>query len=294
MTNTTSEHGRDSPQLCLLGPETLAQQASTTQLRLLTWNVQHSAPARARRQAAWLASQPEADVLVLTEVKDTPGGRTLVQALGEHGYHTIVPSGAGGDYLTVVAAREHALEPLPVALEVLPHRLVSARVTTGSRPASVTGLYVPSRGPKERRNADKHAFQQAVSAYLARLATISDNGLVVVAGDLNVVEPGHQPHYAVFGDWEYRFYSDFTKRGGLIDAFRALHPSRAEHSWFGRGGNGYRFDHIFVTRQHRPWLRGCRYLHEPRIDGLSDHAAMAVTLDLDADLDPGLRDSSTD
>ncbi|HZD73585.1 MAG TPA: endonuclease/exonuclease/phosphatase family protein [Actinomycetota bacterium] len=289
----TDRDGRGrGEQLAILTPGTPPQprDAETADLRLVTWNVQHAAPTRARRQAAWLAGQPEADVVVLTEVKDAPGGDALLQALGEHGYHAVVPTQAGGDYMSVVAARAHALEAVPDAVEFLPHRLVTVHVRVGARTVGVTGLYVPSRGPRERRNLDKRAFQQAVSAYLPRLAAPLDGGLAVVAGDLNVVEPDHRPRYGVFGDWEYRFYADFADLGGLVDAFRELHPGRVEHSWFGRGGNGYRFDHVFVTRRHRRQLRTCRYLHEPRRVGLSDHAAMAVTLalDLDADLDePG-------
>ncbi len=59
-----------------------------------------------------------------------------------------------------------------------------------------------------------------------------------------------------------------------------LHPQAVDHSWFGRSGNGYRFDHVFVSRQHRGLPRTCRYLHQPRLEGLSDHAAMTVTLTL--------------
>lgn len=234
MTGMTGDHDR-SEQLALLRPGPPAQEAATTQLRLVTWNVQHAAPTRARRQAAWLASRPEADVVVLTEVKDTPGGHALVQALGEHGYRVIVPAQADGDYLTVVAARAHSLEALPGSLDFLPHRLVTARVTVDAHPVGVVGLYVPSCGPKQRRNLDKRAFQEAVRACLPRLSEALGGGLWVVAGDLNVVEPDHQPRYGVFGDWEYRFYTDVADRGGLIDAFRALHPGRVEHSWFGRG-----------------------------------------------------------
>jgi hypothetical protein len=45
---------------------------------------------------------------------------------------------------------------------------------------------------------------------------------VFVAGDLNVVEPGHIPHHSVFGDREHDFYRSFVG-AGLIDAYRALH-----------------------------------------------------------------------
>jgi exodeoxyribonuclease-3 len=275
--------------------------ASAVELRLVTWNVQHAAPARARRQAAWLAGQPDADVAVLTEVKDAPGGHTLLQALSEYGYRIIVPTQpqpqADGSYMAVLATRACGASGAALAAEalreraaVLPQRLVAARVMLGGHVVGVVGLYVPSRGPRQRRNLDKRAFQQAVSAYLARLSAVFGNngGPVVVAGDLNVVEPDHQPRYRVFGDWEYRFYSDFAEQSGLVDAFRALHPGRVEHSWFGRGGNGYRFDHIFVSHAHGRQLQSCRYLHEPRLAGLSDHAAMAVTIALDPapDADP--------
>lgn len=257
----------------LLRDEPLAE------FRLFTWNVQHAAPTRARRQAAWLAGQADADVLVLTEVRDSQGGQALVQALGEHGYQVIVPDSSGGEYLVVMAARSDGLEALPVRLGHLPTRFAATRVTLGAHTVGVAGLYVPSRGPRDRRNEDKRAFQEAVSAQLPRLTTDLGCGPIVVAGDLNVVEPCHQPRYAVFGEWEYRFYGDFAAHG-LVDAFRALHPTTVEHSWYGRGGNGYRFDHVFITRQHRGLLRTCRYVHQPRLEGLSDHAAMSVTLTL--------------
>jgi hypothetical protein len=53
---------------------------------------------------------------------------------------------------------------------------------------------------------------------------------MVIAGDLNVVEPDHVPFHRVFGQWEYDFYQSFAK-SGLTDAFRHLNPRRVEHSW---------------------------------------------------------------
>src|ERR1017187_8581001 len=58
---------------------------------------------------------------------------------------------------------------------------------------------------------------------------------------------------------------------------RALHPHVIEHSWFGRSGRGYRFDHAFVVTRHSAQVRSCAYLHAPREQGLTDHAAMALT-----------------
>jgi len=268
-------------QLTLLSP-TPPPAASTAGLQLLTWNVQHAAPARARQQVAWLAARHDADVLVLTEVADTPGGRTLIQALGEHGYSVHGNAEANGDYLVLVAARAGRMEPV-ISLRAahLPHRLTAVRLHLPDRRAvGLVGMYVPSRGAKERRNVDKRAFQDAVVAVLPRLRPLMAEGPVVIAGDLNVVEPGHQPHHAVFGHWEYDFYRAFGT-AGFVDAFRHLHPDAIEHSWFGRrSGAGYRFDHVFCSAPHLTALLDCRYLHAPREQGLSDHSAMLATLAL--------------
>jgi exodeoxyribonuclease III len=69
-------------------------------------------------------------------------------------------------------------------------------------------------------------------------------------------------------------------RGSGATRTRARHPDGLDHSWFGRSGNGYRIDHIFVTGQHAAQVRGCGYLQAPRQQGLTDHAAMTLTLAL--------------
>ncbi|MDT0615899.1 hypothetical protein [Streptomyces lancefieldiae] len=89
-------------------------------------------------------------------------------------------------------------------------------------------LYVPSRGPKDQRNVAKRAFQEAVTESLPQLLAAFPGMPVTVAGDLNVIERGHQPPHKVSGDWEYDFYDSF-QAGGLTDAFRHLHPDGVAH-----------------------------------------------------------------
>jgi len=67
---------------------------------------------------------------------------------------------------------------------------------------------------------------------------------------------------------------------GLTDAYRARHPEGLDHSRLGSSGAGYRIDHIFVICQHTIQIRGCGYLQAPRRQGLTDHAAMTLTLAL--------------
>ncbi|MET8542572.1 endonuclease/exonuclease/phosphatase family protein [Kitasatospora sp. NPDC004799] len=173
-----------------------------------------------------------------------------------------------------------------------PLRWGSCRTASHSRPSPLAprrspsgGCYVPSRGPRERHNEDKRAFQAAVTDALPALA--ERGHLVVIAGDLNVIEPDHNPpHRGVYGAWEYDFYTSFAE-AGFTDAFRALHPDAVEHSWFGRrSGDGYRFDHALVTSAHRAQVRTCTYLHEPREAGLSDHSALQLAIDLTGEPSP--------
>lgn len=269
-------------QLFQLAPAQPRHQAAVDAARVLLFNCQHASPERARRQAAWIGDQEGADLVVLTEVGPGPGGTTLVEALAENGYTTVIaPRPEVPDYFTVLASRSAPMHVVPSGVTVLPHRAPAATVDIGGRTVGLMGLYVPSRGPKERRNEAKKDFQKAVTAALPGLADIFADMPVIVAGDLNVIEPGHHPAHPVFGRWEYAFYDSF-KSAALTDAFRHQHPETADHSWYGRSGRGFRFDHIFTTTAHTSEITACFYDHQPRKDGLTDHAAMSLQLTLPA------------
>lgn len=102
-------------------------------------------------------------------------------------------------------------------------------------------------------------------------------GNIIIAGDLNVVERDHAPRYAIFGEWEYRFYEAFAHHR-FLDAFRLAHPGELDYSWFGRKQCGYRFDHFFVSHQLARQVEDCLYLHETRKLALSDHSGMLLVL----------------
>jgi exodeoxyribonuclease-3 len=164
---------------------------------------------------------------------------------------------------------------------VTPHRAPAARVTVGVHDIGVLGLHVPSRGPTTHRNVAKRAFQGAVTKALPQLAASFPGMPVIVAGDLNVIERGHQPPHQVSGAWEYDFYDSF-QAAGLTDAFRHLHPDKAAHSWYGRTGAGFRFDYVFVSTPHVAHVVACDYRQEAREAGLTDHAVMTLCLGLPA------------
>jgi exodeoxyribonuclease III len=260
-------------------PRPYAPAMKRAALGVLTWNVQHASAARGMRQAAWIAERPDADVVVLTEVAGAASGDSLSQSLGAHGYRVHLTDSGGRDYRVLLATRVGDLQVTSLDAAHLPHRAAGAVVTLPAGwQLGLAGMYVPSRGPRTRRNVDKRAFQDATAALLPRLSTIFPPDIpVIVAGDLNVVEPGHQPHHAVFGAWEYEFYRSFAA-AGLTDLYRLHHPERTEHSWIGRSGAGYRFDHLFGTTPPNLTVAGCRYIHDPRSQGLSDHSALSADL----------------
>ncbi|MBV9140253.1 MAG: endonuclease/exonuclease/phosphatase family protein [Pseudonocardiales bacterium] len=257
-----------------------------TRLRVLTWNVQHAAASRTHQQVRWLVTTDPPNILVLTEVAAGETGRLWAWLLSELGYTVHLPEAVLDRYRVLLACRTGVLDVVSqTGVEFLPHRCLAARIKLPETVVGVVGLYVPSRGPREQRNVAKRGFQDAVAAALPGLVTRLDvAGPVVVTGDFNVVEPDHDPRYPVFGRWEYDFYRSFT-RAGFTDAFRITHPTDMDYSWFGRPSstgqrNGYRFDHTFITTAHTAAVRDCRYLHVIRETGLSDHAAMTLTLSL--------------
>jgi exodeoxyribonuclease-3 len=243
-------------------------------LSLLTLNIANPSPDRARRQLDWLANRDE-DVLVLTETKDSAGCRLLADAFTTAGYHIAYPKPENGDYGVLIASKLKATtDDFGGQVAYLPSRAAAITLPTPDGPIHIIGAYVPSRDASAEKTERKRKWLAACHHALAsRPATPA-----VLLGDLNVLEPGHQPHYPFFAPFEYDFYRQLTDRHGLIDAFRALHPDAVEHSWVGRTGDGYRYDHAHCTTDLAERLTTCTYLHQPRLDRLSDHSALAACL----------------
>lgn len=256
-----------------INPLSLNQEHSFT---LMTWNVRNPSLQRAKLQVEWL-QQFQTNMLVLTEAKHSKGCFFLCEKLEELGFQVYFPYPSENDYCVIVAVKGCVTHMVESEVAFLPSRAVSVLCETPGGMVECVGVYVPSRGAKERKNEDKRQFQEYLREALWKRTHHSTVTQRIVAGDLNVLERNHSPHYAHFGEWEYAFYESFLSYG-LLDAYRCIHPVEKEYSWFGRGGNGYRFDHIFLSEQLSLSIRECSYLQEPKGNGLSDHAAMRLRL----------------
>jgi exodeoxyribonuclease III len=246
-------------------------------LALLTFNIGNPSPDRAKRQLDWLASRDE-HVLVLTETKASAGCRLLAEAFTTAGYHVSFPEPEAGDYGTMIVSSVHG-EPdsVPDRIGYLPARAAAVILPTPAGPTRVLGLYVPSRDAGLEKTERKRKW---LAACHAALTGATGSTPLILLGDLNVLEPDHRPHYPFFAPFEYDFYRALTTDHELIDAYRHIHPDQVEHSWVGRTGDGYRYDHAFCSPALRAHLVACHYLHQPRHDRLSDHSALTVRLTL--------------
>jgi exodeoxyribonuclease III len=255
-------------------------------LSFLTFNIGNPSELRAQRQLAWLAGRPE-HVLVLTETKDSVGCRLLADEFAAAGWHVTFPVPEPGGYGVMIISRVQAeADRFAAGVSHLPARAASVTLPAPCGPVQVIGAYVPSRDAGLEKTERKRKWLAGLGTALAdRDPAIP----AVFLGDLNILEPDHEPRYPFFVPFEYDFYRALGAEHGFTDAFRHQHPDAAEYSWVGRTGDGYRYDHVFCSASLAPLIASCQYVHEPREDGLSDHSALTAGFTLRPS--PGLRAS---
>lgn len=257
-----------------------------TDARLLCWNV----AGKVRRlvdQAAHVISL-EPDVVCLQEVTGTaaPQWIALLRSRGLGHVAVSDPADAAAarrsrPLLTLTAARQPlapvGLDGIPWPERVLATRLAGAEIVNVHSPISAKPGLV------------KVLTHEAVHAHVA-----AGSGPRIVCGDLNTPRKEH-PDGRVWTFARDRYGRLVPERGprwdeaelGLIkglephgfqDAYRAQHGrERREFSWeWPQWGGGYRLDHLIVSAEVE--VSDCRYLHEWRRAGLSDHSPLLAEL----------------
>lgn len=241
-------------------------------LQIFCWNVANPSLKRATIQAEWLR-KTNSNILILTECKNSEGCRFFEKYFLAYGYEVMFPKPKDNEYGVLIASKIKTNAALfSNNVTFLNSRIASITIKHPSLnvPIEIIGLYVPSRDVSEDKITKKKKFiQNVISAF----ANTNTSKYRIFCGDFNVLEPNHFPHYPFFQDWEYNFYSTLSKHE-LIDAYRYLHPTEQEYSWVGRTGDGYRYDHFFVSRELTQYVKKCFYLHDPRDEKLSDHSAI--------------------
>jgi exodeoxyribonuclease-3 len=259
-------------------------------MRLATWNV-NSLKMRLPRVLEFLAEHAP-DVLCLQETKSEPAAFPHAE-LAEAGYAAADHSGGRWAGVALLARDGLALEDPVRGLPGEPAqdecRWIEA--TIGSHPpVRVASTYVPNgRVLDSEWYAAKLTFLAAAAERVAALR----GGPLVVAGDVNVA-PGDLDVYdpaAFVGSThvsgpERRALHEICDAGGLVDAFRMLHPDEPGYTWWDyRAGHfhkrmGLRIDLTLVSRDIAERVTRCG-IERPYRKGAkpSDHAPLVVEWD---------------
>ena len=238
-----------------------------TAISCYCWNICNPSLERARTQVEWLR-QEQFDILILTETKNSEGCDYIEKYFKARGYYIHFPKPEGNEYGILIISK-YPFKSGILSKNFSSPRLGSIRLTYQLNSLEILGTYIPNN-----REKGKQQFIQDLTNTLSQECPKTS---FIFCGDFNILEPNHVPHYSKFEDWEYDFYNNL-KRFELSDAFRVCNPDVNEYSWVGRTGDGYRYDHCFVSKDLISGIHKCFYNHEPRLNKLSDHSCLIITL----------------
>jgi exodeoxyribonuclease III len=245
--------------------------------RILTLNIAAAAEPRATKILHWLRGRSD-DVIVLSETSAGPGTQLLRAGLEADGYATFATTDER-DRGVLLASRLGVRGSIAEISVSQPCRAAAVLLDTSPRLA-VLGVYVPSRDRSPEKVARKQRFLASLLASIESLSEPSRARLLLL-GDYNAVARHHEPALPGFFPYEYDFHDRLAGIGlraaHELKPFGSAHP----HSWIGRTGIGYLYDYAHLGSALGDRLQRCQYLHGPRQQRLSDHAALALRLQLD-------------
>lgn len=246
-------------------------------IEILCWNVRNPSVERARKQVLWL-NENDFDIIILTETKKSLGCDFFVNYLKRQGYNLKETIPNNGEYGVIIASKfGFKFSFINEKIDFIQSRALAIELKEKLIGLTIMGLYVPSRGDNSPERVEKK--KNFISEITSTLKSIPFKSNFILCGDFNILEPDHIPHYSNFDNWEYKFYTDLLEMN-FKDSFRQFHPNEKEYSWVGRTNNGYRYDHFFVSSDLSSLITDCFYIHEPRINKLSDHSGLITQIDL--------------
>ena len=228
-------------------------------LDILSWNIRQGGGSRLTKIAAAIGKlKPE--VLALSEFRNNKSGIKLRTSLLQLGYRYQVVSHADAEANSAFLASKYPcdLSIFPKCDEHYAHNIVCGRL-----PAfDVYSVYFP------------HKKKHRLFEFLVEEELSGDRPAIIV-GDYNT---GKNYIDQAGNSFWYTDQLLDLEDAGYVDAFRHAHGEAKEYSWYSHQGNGYRYDHTYVSEALLPYVADCRYIHEWREDGLSDHSPMVLTL----------------
>ena len=227
-------------------------------IKVLSWNIRQGGGSRlVKITSNLLTLKPQ--IIVLSEFRNNHAGLSIRAKLAEGGYRFQAVTAAKPDVNSAAI-----FSTLPGDIKLFPESdpTYGHNVLAMSFDAfDVYGMYLPHK--------KKHVLFDFLIAQAQRTQPS------IMVGDMNTGKNGIDQKGNSF------WYEDKLKSlesHGYTDAFRNIHGDVREYSWYSHQGNGYRYDHSYVSKDLIPVIKDCYYIHEWREQNLSDHSPMIVTI----------------
>lgn len=225
----------------------------------------------------------DADIYCFQETKATEA--QVAEALAEvKGYHVHANSAERAGYSgTAILSKEEPVR-VDMGIGIAEHDTEGRVITATFKDHIVVCAYVPNSGEGLRRLDYRQQWDDALRAYLAKLA--SGKRPVIFTGDLNVA---HQPIDIARPKDNYNKTAGYTQTeidgmtklldAGFTDTFRHFHPEEVKYSWWSfrmqaRARNvGWRIDCVLVSKGFEKKVKEAFILNE--VMG-SDHCPVGI------------------
>lgn len=255
-------------------------------MHLASWNV-NGIRAVAKKNFFEHFDALQADILCLQETKATEEqvAEAVTPIEGYHLYaHSAVRKGYSG---TAILSKMPALS-VQYGIGIDEHDQEGRVITAEYDKFYLVNVYVPNSGSELLRLDYRQMWDKAFFDFLKNLEQTKP---VIVCGDMNVAHTdidiarpkANYNKSAGFMQEEIDGMDRYTQ-GGLIDSFRALHPTQTDaYSWWSyRGGAraknvGWRIDYFLLSESLRSKLTAAAI--RPEMDG-SDHCPVTIEIDL--------------
>jgi exonuclease III len=245
--------------------------------RVVAWNIRAGGGVRIDRIGETITDLAP-DVAVLSEFRATPPSVELAKRLARDGLCHQVSTGHEISMATnglLIATRTPLSNRQLRRRPTEPGRFKAVKVSLPT--LTIAGMHIPNQ-----HTGRKPQYHDAV----LNLMQGWRGGPALFAGDTNSGRSGIDEQTRVFNQKTTAWF-DRIEEAGWRDAFRLVHGSRQEFTWYSPGhDNGFRLDQVFVSPQlvervenvSHIWAEDDRQAH--RRDAVSDHAALVVDLDL--------------
>jgi exodeoxyribonuclease-3 len=221
-------------------------------MKLLSLNIRHGGGKRFEKIKNYLSSH-KFDVLLLQEFRDNATGHLIKEHLEKLGLQYAYNKTDNKQNTVLTAAKE--LNEVSIASKVNDWSCLITEINT----VTIVNVYFPQKKDK------KVVFDFIKDIVKGRKNTI-------VAGDFNTGNNELDAQGA-------NFYcsNEFTELSVdiLNDAYRLLHKTQTEYSWYSKKGNGFRVDHVLVSDELQDYIRAISYDQSTRLN-TTDHAALHV------------------